>query len=108
MVEILRYQLEDGSVPLDGWLFGLRDKAAAAAVRVRIRRLQAGNFGDCKPVGGGVSELRVDVGQGYRLYYARHGAALVVLLCGGGKGTQQVDIRLAQGYWADWKKRQQV
>lgn len=65
----------------------------------------AGNFGDCKPVGEGVSELRVDMGTGYRVYYGKHGQALVILLCGGDKGSQQADITRAKAYWADWKRR---
>lgn len=104
MFEIRRYQLEEGRVPLDEWLAGLRDKSASAALRMRIRRLEAGNFGDCKPVGEGVSELRVDVGPGYRLYHARHGKTF--FMCGGDKSSQPADIKRAKAYWADWKRRQ--
>ena len=65
----------------------------------------SGNLGDTKPVGDGVSELRVDVGGSYRVYYGKHGQALVILLCGGDKGSQQSDIALAKTYWTDWKRR---
>lgn len=82
------------------WLAGLRDLRAKTAIFRRIDRAAAGNFGDCKPVGGGVSEMRVDVGAGYRVYFTRRGGMLVVLLAGGDKSTQQADIeravRLAQ------------
>ena len=70
-----------------------------------MRRVSAGNFGDCKPVGEGVSELRVDIGTGYRVYYGKYGQALIILLCGGDKGSQQADITRAKAYWADWKRR---
>lgn len=69
-----------------------------AQIEIRLRRVLAGNFGDCKPVGEGVSELRVDVGTGYRIYYGRHGQALVILLCGGDKSSQQADIKRAKEY----------
>lgn len=65
----------------------------------------AGNFGDCKPVGEGISELRVDIGTGYRVYYGQHGRVLVILLCGGDKSSQQTDIKRAKEYWANWKRR---
>jgi len=105
MVELRRYQLEDESIPVTEWLQGLRDMRARAQIGVRLRRVSAGNFGDCKPVGDGVSELRVDIGAGYRVYYGKHGQALVILLCGGDKGSQQADIACAKAYWADWKRR---
>ena len=87
MIELRRYQLEDGSVPLRDWLNGLRDVRARAQIEIRLRRLSIGNFGDCKPVGEGVLELRINMGAGYRLYCARHGQMLVILLCGGDKRT---------------------
>lgn len=74
------------------WLRGLRDGVARARIAARVQRLALGNPGDVRPVGGGVSELRVHHGPGYRVYFARHGAALVVLLCGGDKSTQDRDI----------------
>lgn len=77
------------------WLDGLKDRRAAARVIVRIERLALGNSGDIKPVGSGVSELRIDYGPGYRLYLARKGNTVVVLLCGGDKTTQQRDIAKA-------------
>lgn len=106
MMEILRYCGEDGREPLSEWLCALRDKAAQAQIRVRIRRVQAGNLGDCVSVGEGVSELRVDVGPGYRVYLGRYGKGVVVLLCGGDKSSQSGDIKQAKALWSDWKRRQ--
>ena len=105
MIELRRYQLEDESVPVAEWLHGLRDTRARAQIEVRLRRVSAGNFGGCKPVGEGVSELRVDIGTAYRVYYGKHGQALIILLCGGDKGSQQADITRAKAYWANWKRR---
>jgi putative addiction module killer protein len=105
-MELVRYQREDGTEPITDWLNGLRDKAAQARVRVRLLRVAAGNFGDCEPVGEGVSELRIHEGAGYRVYFGRRGKALVILLCAGDKSTQPADIRRAKDFWADWKRRQ--
>ena len=106
MIEVIRYVRQDGSEPFSVWLSGLRDKIAEARIRVRLRQLEAGNFGDCEPVGEDVLELRVHVGAGYRAYLGRHGKVLVVLLCGGDKRSQAADIKRAQEFWADWKRRQ--
>ncbi len=73
MIELRRYQRDDGNVPVRDWLENLRDIRARAQIEIRLRRLSVGNFGDCKPVGEGVLELRIDIGAGYRLYCARHG-----------------------------------
>ena len=89
------------------WLASLRDLRARAQIEIRLRRLAIGNFGDCKPVGDGVLELRVDVGAGYRLYCGRHGQTLVILLCGGDKGKQPADIKRAKDYWQDWRRSNQ-
>jgi putative addiction module killer protein len=105
MIDLRRYQLSDERVPVSEWLRGLRDSRARAQIEVRLRRVSNGNFGDAKPVGEGVSELRIDAGGGYRVYYGKHGQTLVILLCGGDKGSQQSDITLARAYWADWKRR---
>jgi putative addiction module killer protein len=105
VIEIRRYQQENGNVPVRDWLNNLRDTRARAQIEIRLRRLSIDNFGDCKPVGEGVLELRIDTGPGYRLYCARHGRKLVILLCGGDKRTQGSDIQRAKEYWLDWKRR---
>ena len=106
MVEVFRYQTESGNEPVTDWLLSLRDKQAQAKIRVRIKRLEAGNFGDCHPVGAGVNELREHLGVGYRVYFGRHGQTVVILLCGGSKKSQAADIKAAKAYWEDWKRRQ--
>jgi putative addiction module killer protein len=78
------------------WFGGLQDSMARKRIAKRIALLEGGHFGDVKPVGGKVSELRVDHGPGYRLYFTRRGAVLVILLCGGDKGSQVRDIDRAK------------
>ena len=80
----------------DRWLERLRDRRAVARVQVRIDRAEMGNLGDCKPVGGGVSEMRIDYGPGYRVYFVQRGHELVILLAGGEKGSQGKDIEAAK------------
>ncbi|NUM49402.1 MAG: type II toxin-antitoxin system RelE/ParE family toxin [Anaerolineales bacterium] len=77
------------------WFSSLRDRQARARIDVRIRRLSLGNPGDVKPVGGGVSELRIDYGPGYRIYFTQRGQQLIILLVGGDKRTQTQDIQTA-------------
>jgi len=77
------------------WFAGLRDRETRARITVRIRRLSLGNPGDVKPVGGGVSEMRIDYGPGYRVYFVGRGDTVVVLLCGGDKRNQDRDIARA-------------
>jgi putative addiction module killer protein len=77
------------------WLDGLRDRRAAERIAMRIVRLEAGLFGDTRSVGSGVSELRVDYGPGYRVYFTRRGSEIVILLCGGDKSSQSRDIKAA-------------
>ena len=83
MIEVFRYQSDDGTEPVTDWLQSLRDKQAQAKIRIRIKRLEAGIFGDCEHVGDGVLELREHLGAGYRVYFGRHGQRIVILLCGG-------------------------
>ncbi len=91
------------SATFETWLSGLWDREAQARINARIRRLSLGNPGDVKPVGSGVSELRVDYGPGYRVYYQQRGAAVVLLCCGRDKRTQDADIKRAIGIAKDWK-----
>ncbi len=78
------------------WLEGLRDRNVQARIAIRIDRIEEGNFGDHRSVGGGVSEIRVNVGQGYRIYYTIRNRITVILLCGGDKSSQRQDIRRAR------------
>ena len=87
------------------WLQRLRDSQAKVAVVRRVTRVELGNFGDHKFCRDGVWELRIDVGPGYRVYYALSGHRLVLLLCGGDKRMQDADIARAVGYWQDWQRR---
>ena len=97
MVEILK------SATFDRWMRKLRDPNARAQIQTRIRRLSLGNPGDAQPIGKGLSELRIDYGPGYRVYYMQRGAVLIVLLCGGDKRTQQEDIARAKRIAEEWK-----
>lgn len=90
MIEV-RYSVEFGK-----WFKGLRDANAYARIVQRIRRMERGNPGDVKSVGGGLHELRIDYGPGYRVYFVQEGSAVVILLCGGDKGTQGRDIKRAR------------
>lgn len=95
------------SAAFDRWLRKLKDRRAAARVQVRIDRLVAGNPGDVRPVGSGISELRIEYGPGYRVYYLREGTRLVVLLCGGDKSSQDADIREALRIAQEWRSNEQ-
>lgn len=86
------------------WLGKLKDRQAVAKINARIRRLsETGSFGDVKPTRAGVSEMRIDYGPGYRLYFMQRGAVLVVLLAGGDKSTQDADIKRAIEIAKEWK-----
>lgn len=87
----------------DAWMIGLQDRRAAARIQARIDRLALGNPGDVKPTGAGISEMRIDYGPGYRIYFMRRGPVLIVLLCGGDKSSQPRDIKQAQALAAQWK-----
>ena len=105
MYEIRHYlTMDEEDVYLD-WLLKLRDVIAKIAVNRRVTRIELGNFGDHKFCRDGVWELRIDVGAGYRVYYAVSGKEIVLLLCGGNKRTQDADIDRACGYWQDWQRR---
>lgn len=104
-MEVLHYQTSDGRIPFREWLDTVTDPVGYAAVQIRKDRLERGLFGDCEPVGDGVWELRIDTGPGYRVYYARSGKQVVLLLCGGDKRSQKADIKKAKTYWRDYEQR---
>ena len=105
MYSLVHYQTLDGHDLFAEWIGSLQDIKAQARIAARLLRLENGNFGDCRPVGEGVWELRIDWGPGYRVYYAiaeKH----VILLCeGGDKRTQKADIVRPQGRWREWKEK---
>jgi putative addiction module killer protein len=103
--EIRHYLAPDGKDVVTEWMRGLRDTKARVAIDRRINRLEFENFGDHKFCRDGVWELRIDVGPGYRVYYAIAGVELIVLLCGGDKRTQSADIDRACANWTDWQRR---
>ena len=97
MTELIR------SATFDRWLSGLRDRRAVARIAARLDRLSSGNPGDAQPVGDGVSELRINYGPGYRVYFIQHGPVLIILLCGGDKSSQDRDIKQAKVLAEQWK-----
>ena len=106
MFELLRFQGKDGREPLTEWMRCLRDRQAYAHVLARLDRLENGNFGQCRPLRGGVWELKIDHGPGFRVYYGQVSKTILLLLCGGDKRTQRADIERAAEYWKDFRSRQ--
>lgn len=105
MFELRHYTNADGVDVFAQWLDSLRDRQAQARVAARLVRLNNGNFGDCKPLGEGVWELRIDWGPGYRVYYAIQSQRLILLCEGGDKRSQAADIKRAIERWQDWQQR---
>jgi len=105
MINLQEYLTENGQLPFNDWLGGLRDLRARARVRARLDRVSLGNLGDCVSVGGGVLELRIFYGPGYRVYYSLEGDTLILLLFGGTKGTQKRDVQTAKAYLVDYRRR---
>jgi len=97
MVELIK------SATFEQWLTGLRDVNAVARIQARLDRMAVGNPGDVKPVGAGISEMRIDYGPGYRVYFMQRGRLVVVLLAGGDKSTQARDIRQAKRVAGEWR-----
>ncbi len=100
---IIVYRTRTGNEPFTDWLNSLRDPVTRRRLLARLRRLERGQYGDFKPVGAGMNELRFFFGAGYRIYFAEDGENIVVLLCGGDKDSQRRDIQLAQTYWQEYQ-----
>ncbi|WP_432741468.1 type II toxin-antitoxin system RelE/ParE family toxin [Methylobacter sp. G7] len=105
---VLVYARDSEKEPFTDWLYGLRDIMGRKRILARVSRLQQGNFGDCEPVGDGVSELRLFFGPGYRVYFGEHDNEIVVLLCGGDKDSQSKDIQQAKAYWQEYLSHEQL
>jgi len=99
------YKTRDGKRPYREWMDRLGFGKTRSRIDKRITKIRLGNLGKCKPVGGGVTELILDFGPGYRIYIGQEGASVVILLCGGDKSTQRGDIELAKEYWTDYEAR---
>lgn len=99
------YETARDSRPFIDWLYSLKDLRTQARIEARVRRLSLGQWGDHKPVGKGVIELRLYFGPGYRIYCGRSGITIIVLLLGGDKGSQKADIETAKRYLSDYKER---
>jgi putative addiction module killer protein len=108
VIEVLRYLTRAGRNPVSEWIAELADAHAKARIRDRIDRLSQGNLGDSKALGGGLSELRIDWGPGYRVYYGMIGRNCVLLLCGGDKRKQSSDIQRAHEYLGDYRERTRI
>jgi putative addiction module killer protein len=104
--KIEHYISESNADVVASWLESLRDFSARRSIIKRIERIEAGNFGDCRYLRDGVSELRIDIGAGYRLYYSSVNNIIVLLLCGGNKKKQDSDINNAITYLNKWKENQ--
>jgi putative addiction module killer protein len=104
--EIRYYVTEEDVSPYLVWFKSLRDGLARNKIEIRLKRVELGNVGDCKFVGEGVYELRVDTGPGYRIYFGQVDKVIVLLLCGGDKGSQDKDIQLAQKCWSNYESNQ--
>ena len=102
---IHEYIDERGKSPYAQWLNGLRDIKATAKIMLQVDRMELNLFGDSKPIGDGLSELRIHYGPGYRVYYGKEGQHIYLLLCGGDKATQAKDIKKAKMYWQDHQRR---
>lgn len=102
---IKEYKTPNGKNPFREWLEALKDTKAQQIIDTRLNYVRRGTFGDCGPVGHGVSELRIHCGPGYRIFFGQIGKTIVLLLCGGTKKTQSSDIQKAYQYWAEYRSR---
>jgi putative addiction module killer protein len=106
-IEIQYYRDPNGRQPFIEWFESIRDKITKQRIDKRLAKLEDGNLGDCRSVGGGVFELRLHFGPGYRIYFRQIENTLVLLLCGGDKKSQQGDIEIAKTYWREYKETHQ-
>lgn len=106
--QVIVYEDNNGKEPFTEWLYGLKDMMGRKRILARLSRLKQGNFGDCEPVGEGVSELRLFFGAGYRVYFGVHNHHIVVLLCGGDKKSQSNDIKQAKIFWQEYLKNENL
>jgi putative addiction module killer protein len=104
-ITLIEYETPDGKCPFKRWTDSIKNIQTQARIFRFVRSLSLGIFNNCRPVGGGVHELKIDFGSGYRVYFGNDGKTIVILLCGGSKKSQVKDIALAQQYWTEYKLR---
>lgn len=102
--ELQFHRTQNGREPFTEWFESIRDQKTRIRIQGRLDRLETGNFGDCQSVGNGVFELRLHLGQGYRIYFGEVTNTIVLLLCGGDKSSQTRDIERAKIYWREYKE----
>jgi putative addiction module killer protein len=102
-MKIIAYSDSKGNEPFTEWLTKLRDTESRNRISARLRRVAQGNYGDCKNLGGGIYELRLDFGPGYRIYFSKDTDVIIILLCGGDKSSQEQDIIRAREYWKEYQ-----
>ena len=102
-IEILK--LPSWKSPYNDWIDGIKDSVTRARIRRRLDRLEQGHYGDYKPLGDGVHELKFHFGSGYRIYFAELDDVIVILLCGGDKSTQKNDVKIAKQYWRELQEK---
>jgi len=105
---VVVYESPSGKSPFSDWFNALKDRRAKATIDARLTRVRNGNFGSCRSLKGGVWELKIDLGPGYRIYFGLYGDTIVVLLNGGDKGTQDRDIKRAQEFWSEYLNDQRL
>lgn len=98
-------ELPSGKSPYADWINGIKDRITRARIRRRVDRMEQGNYGDYKILGDGVNELRLHFGPGYRIYFAELNDVIVILLCGGDKGAQKNDVKIAKQYWRELQEK---
>ena len=101
---LIVYQNKDGIEPFTEWIFSILDSQTRKRIEARLARLEQGNYGDVKPIGEGLSELRLFFGAGHRVYFGEQDEHIVVLLFGGDKSGQNRDIKVAKKYWKEYLK----
>ncbi len=105
-IQIELYETSSGKCPFDDWFESLREIHTRAKILTRLDRLKLGNFGDCKALGDGIAELRIHYGPGIRIYYSKVGNTVILLLCGGDKGSQIKDINRSKGYLKEYQSKE--
>lgn len=104
-IDIELYETAHGTCPYEDWFESLREERTQVKIATRLDRFKMGNFGNCKPLGDGVAELRIDYGPGFRVYYSKGRNSIILLLCGGDKGSQDKDIEKAKEYLREYRSR---